>query len=1239
MIDFSKRGLYDRERKKLNMFKENILVKESERDSYSEFEDDSSDINRMDATTVVDSEYDLDGFGGGGFGGFDDDFSFGGDPFSDAFGGDDRKDGISERGDMSHYQTHMVSSNELINFLVSPVFLIWYVILHITRNNMKVKEWENELRMVNKVNIIVIFTAVLFLLLEGRTIISPWVQLISGILMFAGSTVLLKVLKGEFKKKDKEESEEERSEDLGDFGFNSSGDNDLFGGDSLGFDDSPDFFSKDSTFEDDISGFDDGENDFFEETPMGDEVGFPKSPLVVSDDDAFDKSLTRVYKENERYLGQGASYQDRKSMLYSFAPYMATNYKKFGEWKVINETSISYINIAFTLFLALEKINNRIGKAENVTDDFGNTSKKYSKMYVNDIKENTMMYRIEIELPEYFTEKRLTSARTEFYNMLKASENDTDVNFLIATIGGGYVIKLFKKSKDIISFGDMLRYNDPTSDVDSPLDQFLDDGKGLPVLLGLKNNEFPVVVDYEDNTSGAIVGGSGSGKSWATFYFLSNFLTSNDYHNLQMVVFDKKNAPFWNQYALTPHVIGYHHQTDKLLDICNEVYAEIERRKELLNEVGAENFKGYRKTLRKKGKYDEMKRFPLLLFVVDEITSTMNELYEMDEKQETYKSVRNVMAKITQEGRSLGVRMLVIGQRAIDTSIPKNVIANASFKFGMKLDNTNDFNSFDMENDVKKLGLPTKVGEGILRSMGEETAFIKTLGVGGTSDEQILRLIRALSLEWNRRSVGDEFVHETTNVFKVAYNRDKFREKALGYLERGELLPATPDKSLEVNVNQQVEVNDLEEEETEEEVSYEEEPTTTITRGFDDALFSDEEEEEDSEFSFSDIEVIEDDKFEIPNFEEEEDVEEFTDSFSGIDFDSIGEGIDDSEEFEFSKDTEEEWEFEEVENTETDDNENKSILDSYDFEDYEDEDLIDDEDIEVELEEDIIQGDEVESIEQGFGDFDVKQLTEVEESKESEEDYEVYEDDEEDKEELRDFVKELGEVEESEPIKDEAFYIDYDNIGAVSLADEEFNSFEDMDFKDLEETSNDLFDDISNDIVISTPKIDKPKEEVEEDVKPEIKTEPQQESIQKPKPKPKTKKPVNDKPKMKKVRKSQQSKQRQQTNTKVGSQTKNHEEVNQTQQTRKPTRSAVKGGVMFDPGNSGVGEVKTNKKSNKAEVARLKRYMLENGENSLTKSKVLKSKLRDNFNGEVIGDALDSGVILSYDEDYFVTRI
>lgn len=1279
MIDFTKRNLYDRERKKLNMFKDNILVKESDRDSLTEFEDDSGEVNRIEATTVVGSEFDIDGFdSSSGFG----DFSFGDDPFGDSFGssGGESEDGITERGNLSHYQTHMVSSNKLINFLVSPFFLVWYVILHITRNNMKVKEWENELQMVKKVNILVIATAVLFLILEGRTIISPWIQLISGVLMLVGSIVLLKVLKGEFKKKETEEGEGEsvgKDDPFGGFGFNSEGDNDIFGGDSLGYDDTPDFFSKETTFEDDMKGFDNGENDFFDESPMeGAEGKFPSSPLVVTDDDEFGRGLTEVFKSNKGYTGTGIKSQNRKDMLYSFAPYMATNYTKFGEWKVINETSISYMNIAFTIFLALEKVNNSIGRAKNVTDEFGGVRKEYSKMYVNDIKENTMMYRIEIELPEYFTEKKLTSARDEFYNMLKASENDTNVKFLIATFGGGYVIKLFKPSKDIISFGDMLRYNDPTSDVESPLDQFLDEGKGLPVLLGLKNNEFPVIVDYEDNTSGAIVGGSGSGKSWATFYFLANFLTTNDYHNLQMVVFDKKNAPFWNAYALTPHVVGYHHKTEKLLDICKEVYDEIERRKELLNEVGAENFKGYRKKLRKKGNYDEMKRFPLLLFVVDEITSTMNELYEMDEDQSTYKSVRNIMAKITQEGRSLGVRMLVIGQRSIDTSIPKNVISNASFKFGMKLDNTNDFNSFDMEQDVKKLGLPTKVGEGIMRSMGEETAFIKTLGVGGTSDEQILNLIRAMSLEWNRRSIGDEFVDETTNLFKVAYNRDKFRDKAMDILSRGELLPNEPNQSIAVDVDGVYSnIEDGEYTEVEEESysgEYEDNTNQTeITSGINTDIFNIEED--------SEIEVREQDVFNISNEEDEEDEEDETDSFNSdnfnfdslndleeseeeeeeddgfgdIDFDSIGKSIE-SKEQEWERESESLDIKEEKDNIGIGADIGNSIEDKYDFENY-----VEDEDDFIDLEEEEDEEESEIDVESEYQDIEVNELTRevssgskpfLEEKEEYEdeseggfesnsEDYELEED-----EDLLNFAKKIKE-EQSLPSDNDVFVEEedefdegFDDIGAISLADEEFNNFEDMDFTEIEETTGDIFEDISNDIEISNQqkvKQTKPKEENEEVRKPRKPVKKQQ--------------PVKQMKKARKPQTKQVSKpsEKPTQSTETPKRVQSNIQLNQTPQTaskgdsspRKRAREPVKGGVMFDPGNVGGAGATQKRKSNKGEVAKLKRYILENGINTLTQSKVLKSELREHFNGHVIGDALDSGVIYSKDEDHFVTRI
>lgn len=810
MLDFKKRDLYSKDKTKLEKFRNNILVKGSER--HLSYDDDdfveSDGFSRVDAVTIVDNAFDFDdGDGGfGGFGGFGDD-SFGGfGGFGDdSFGGgfnDNAEDenGITTRGNLSSSQDHLYLANKgrIFVFLTSPIFLFWYMILHISRNNMKVHDWKNELDLIKKINIIVILVSVIFMLLGIKTIIDVKSQLIVGLIMFGGSFIMLKYLEGSFKKKEKDEGS-----DVGSFEDDGVDDfNDMFSSDDSGFSGMPDFLGGDDDDDDLFSDFGDGDDELFEEFEEAPQpTGFVKSPLDVSDDDKFDTTLLKVFKDNDRYTATGVDNLSRKELVNSFSPYLASNFKNFGEWKEISENSFTYLNIAYTLFLGLEKINPMIGKT---TIDADTQTRKYEKLVVLEMKENTMMYKIHVELPTPYKLKTLRSGTEEFRNILKKTENDTDTKLDIDTVGTGFVFKIHKSIKGIISIGDLLRYVDTSSDAEkTTYEEFIDEKKGLPMLMGLTGNEFPKVIDYEDNTSGAIVGGSGSGKSWFTFSMLFNILVANDYHNVQMMIFDKKNAAFWNAYALSPHVVGYHTEVDDLRTIVDEVYAEIDRRKKLLVEVGAENFKSVRSKLRKKGELDELKRFPLLLFIVDEITSTMGELQERDDNGEEYKYIKSVMSKITQEGRSLGVRMLAIGQRSIDNSIPKNVMANSSFKFGMKLDTESDFVPLGMDKIKEKIGAPQTMGMGIMKNQGEEPVMVKTLGVGGMNDDQILHLLRVIGLEWTRRSLNDKFVHETTDSFELGYNRDKFRSMSLEALREGNIIAHNIESGIQYEIDSQ----------------------------------------------------------------------------------------------------------------------------------------------------------------------------------------------------------------------------------------------------------------------------------------------------------------------------------------------------------------------------------------------------------------------------------------------------
>lgn len=750
MIDFTDKRVYERERKKYKQFLENKLVTESEYNSEADedgFDFSDGDSGVIDTASVMGGEA----------------VDFGGGSDFDAWGEDSEVLGKTRQIDLAN-DTSYIKDTWWENFLWSPWYLVLYVAKLFAYDFPDKEDWKGILKSLNKITIFSALTGGVMWVTDTVFLISAPFQTITSLLMFATSFLILRYVYGEGRE----------TIDADDSGIDFSGTN---------FEEETEAFGDDEVLDiSSIDGVDDSgevledEDDVYEEVDSSDSSILAPSPITVENDKVFDKGLLNVFASNSIY--EGTEIKNRRALLESMAGYIVTNDKTYGSWKLIRERSVEYNNIVYSLFKGLGQMNTAF-----LTDE--------ESLIVRDVRSSPLLYKIEVELPNYFKEKMVTRNLDEIENVLKRGEDDVNVSVTCSTYRGVFVFKFLRlDNENMVSLGDILRFYDETKD-GTAMDEFSDDDKGMPMLLGLRENEYPYVVDLEGNTSGTIVGGSGSGKSWLTFLVMWNLVLSNDYNNVQFIVLDVKDAQFWNQFAKFPHVLGYHTNYKHYLELLREITEEVERRKKLMNEIGAEDVKGYRKKMRKEKNYEGLKEVPLLNIVIDEITSTMNSLETMyaDEK-ETYNEIRGMINNITQIGRSVGVRLILIGQRATTDSIPKNAMQNSSFKFAMRMESDNDFNLM-YGDDAKKLKKPTSMGLGLARNFSQPGIYmIKTLTIGGVSNDQMIKMIRVLALEWVRRSKGlDDIINQPENTnFNLIYNRDKFAMESFKELEEGRIL-------------------------------------------------------------------------------------------------------------------------------------------------------------------------------------------------------------------------------------------------------------------------------------------------------------------------------------------------------------------------------------------------------------------------------------------------------------------
>ncbi|MGM9926627.1 MAG: FtsK/SpoIIIE domain-containing protein [Bacillus sp. (in: firmicutes)] len=764
MIKFTDKDLYELETGKFKRFLTKKLQTKTEYNQDTQYDTGEEAEDELEMSSVI---------GGDGF-----DFDSGDDGWgTDGGDGDAWGSGSTglEAGDKSGVSsaTDWKRQNWYETWLMSPLFIVKYVVKDITLDRPKKDEWEHILFALNKINVIAGVVAIVVMVLGLNSPFTPIIQLAVAAISFLGTSYALKVLynKGIFAKNG--EDSEEDMEAVGEAGTEAVDDPfGILGGGDDGFADAGGSFG----------GFDFGEvedEEVEEEDEEEDEdttKRLGESPIRIDDDDDFEADLLDVFAENNKYTGRVIN--DRLRLLQSLSKYIITNDRNFGSYKSPKERSIEYNNIAYALFKGLTTVDSRFE-----TDE--------AKLTILSVKRSPLLYKMEVILPGYFKVDTLMKRISAFEDNLRAAPDDKEVSVLITFYQGRFIFKFVRfDSKTLVSLGDILRFQGDKSLKGSALEQFTDPNKGLPVLLGLQDSESPFVVDYEDDTSGAIVGGSGSGKSWLTFSVMLNFTLANSYDHVQFIIMDAKNAPFWKAFARLPHVLGYHHDINTFLDILTEVHDEFKRRQDLLGKYGAEDLKGLRKSLKRKGDYETLKKFPLLIVIMDEITATMLEYENMDDDKETFNEVRNLLGIISAKGRSAGVRLLTIGQRSIDKSLPKTLAANSSFRFGMKMDAKSDFKIL-FGDEVEKMKKPDTTGMGLVSTFSfREIYMIKTLTIGGKNNEQMLALIRVLAFEWLRRAKGNVDLNALPEgmQFNVAFNRPDFYRKSIEELRDGRIL-------------------------------------------------------------------------------------------------------------------------------------------------------------------------------------------------------------------------------------------------------------------------------------------------------------------------------------------------------------------------------------------------------------------------------------------------------------------
>lgn len=299
------------------------------------------------------------------------------------------------------------------------------------------------------------------------------------------------------------------------------------------------------------------------------------------------------------------------------------------------------------------------------------------------------------------------------------------------------------------------------------------DDKVLPITF--KGEKEYKTIDFLEENSGVIVGKTGSGKTYFIRNVIKQWAMTTNPDELQLIVFDRNRLSGMKDVESLPHVLGVESDVAKLELILDGLLDECFKRVEALKETVDSNYSASIKIYNKNNE----DKIPNIVFIIDDLTRILGDLVE--DNAELYRSLKGKLSKISQIGRSLGVRLLLTAQRAIDTSIPKTVVSNSSFKFGLRLDSTDDYTRLGfsryLERETTSNGkgysringkgggfMPKRNGEGVLNTMGEDIITAQSLEDGSNHD------LKDIVDFWKGKEVKDVtkniFSDKLKNLFK-----------------------------------------------------------------------------------------------------------------------------------------------------------------------------------------------------------------------------------------------------------------------------------------------------------------------------------------------------------------------------------------------------------------------------------------------------------------------------------------
>lgn len=560
--------------------------------------------------------------------------------------------------------------------------------------------------------------------------------------------------------------------------------------DFMDTDDTDDFQNADDILGDidDSSSDEDYSEDYSEEVPDEPETTnhFRADDNFVDDGKTIPQSYLNVKDGQELARGEEEFlkmiYRNRATLsknlnrpydiLKTFAPLIANFNDDFADVKEISRNSWAFKNIAYLIGTTYNQIsstfkNASIGENAEYNPDY--------YFFIDKIEETGLFYKIQVRLPNCVSRDNVLKNLETMKGNLRRTDGDVvDISTdLPNNIGSFKIFKITTSDSGssfmpLVSTGDVLRFKNMKTTTGKNLIEQLNAPDDLNILFGLSDAENALVLDIagSQNTSIAVAGFTGSGKSASTGSWLANLLVTHSPDELGIIILDPKKGSFWDNMKYAPHVLGcFNNMSDAekapaLVSILKTNFAA--RQTHLGKDVGMKNYYEARRYFKKHEDWERLKTVPRLLFIMDEQKDLISALKTLDDgrKQEnnalkkedklyanfydSYNTQVGALANVIREG---GISIMTISQRTENNSIPRSLLGASSIKFIMKSPFSGDVDRMLGENQSNPNMSNAPTGSGYLVANGLNLTQLTTPLFSGEPG-RLEELVRMISLAW-----------------------------------------------------------------------------------------------------------------------------------------------------------------------------------------------------------------------------------------------------------------------------------------------------------------------------------------------------------------------------------------------------------------------------------------------------------------------------------------------------------